>query len=49
MGYPKITKYNFHDISNNRGREILERLAYTNDEIQDMIQPKIPGLFDSIE
>jgi three-Cys-motif partner protein len=49
MGYPKITKYNFHDISSIRGREILERLAYTNDEIQDMIQPRIPGLFDGIE
>jgi three-Cys-motif partner protein len=48
MGYPKITKYNFHDISSSKGQEILERLAYTNDEIQDMIQPKIPGLFDSM-
>ena len=49
MGYPKITKYNFHDISSSRGREILERLAYTNDEMQEMIQPKIPGLFDEME
>jgi three-Cys-motif partner protein len=47
MGYPKVTKYNFHDISSSRGKEILERLAHTNKEIQEKSQPRITG-FDEL-
>ncbi len=44
MGYPEVRQLKFYDLSSKKGQSILESLAYTNKEKQEMMRPQIPGL-----